>query len=102
MNLRGYIDGGGSLQLNTIAIAPDHSFKPNADVIIRRKTNRSGPTTNEVIVGRILAVGEHTADVSISKQGGITQRVTVSLNDLSPVTDSFRQQSIQFGRRPIV
>ena len=100
MNLRGYIDGGGSLQLNTIAIPPDHSFRPNTDVVIHRKSNRSGPTTNEVIVGKILAVGEHTADVSIPKQGGITQRVTVNLQDLSPVTDSFKRQSIQFGRRP--
>jgi hypothetical protein len=98
MNLRGMIDGAGSLQLNLPPVVSKDVFTPNTDVIIRRKSNRSGPTTSEVIVGRILAVGEHTADVSVPKQGGITQKVTISLNDLSPVTDSFKRQSIQFNQ----
>ena len=97
-NLRCMVDGVGSLQLNVDTITPDTNFKPQYDVLIRKQSNRSGPRTSEVIVGRILAMGDNgTALLSVQKPGGITQRVTVSLNDLSPVTESFKRQSVQYN-----
>jgi hypothetical protein len=97
-NLRNMVDGVGSLQLNVDVIAADINFKVKDDVLIHKQSNRSGPRTSEVIVGRILAMGDDgTASITVQKPGGYTQRFTVSLNDLSPVTDSFRRQSIQFN-----
>ena len=96
-NLRSMIDGMGALEINVPSITRDHTFNPQDDVIIRRKTNRSGPSTSEVIAGRILAVGDSTADISINNPYGGVKRITVNLNDLTPVSESFRRQSIQFN-----
>lgn len=97
MNLRSMVDGGGNLQLNVQGIEPDNNWKPQDDVVVRRRTARSGPNTSEILIGKILAVGEDTATVSIRKPGGITERREVQLDQLSPVTDSFRRRSIQFN-----
>ena len=97
MNLRRMMDGAGRASLGLFDFNSEHQFKPQQDVVIRRRTSRSGPATNEVIVGKILAVGDTTATVSVAKQGGITERRTVNLSDLSPVTASFKRSSIQFS-----
>lgn len=97
MNLRKMIDGGGSLQLNLIAAQSKPAWKPQQDVIVRRRTARTGPTTSEIMVGKILAVGDKTASVSIQKPGGITERREVNLSDISPVTQSMRRRIKQFN-----
>jgi hypothetical protein len=97
-SLRKMIDGNGSLELNIPYIQTDINWKPQDDFVIRRKVNRSGPTTSEVLVGKILAMRDDgTAEVSINKPGGTVQRSVVNIRDISPVTNSFRHQSIQFS-----
>ena len=95
-NLRDIVDGVGSLEHNLVSERVDTSFKKNDDVVIRRQTNRSGPTTSEVIVGTILALGDNSATVVIKKGGGRTEKKEISLNQLSPVTLAFKRSSIQF------
>ena len=94
--LRQMIDGQGSLQLGLTPINHKSHYRVHDDVLIRRKVNRSGPRTDEVIVGRILAMSKSTADVSIQKNG-VNQRLTVNLNEVEPVTQSFKRQSMQFN-----
>jgi hypothetical protein len=104
-NLRTIVDGLCSLQMNASSVVQEVQFKPQDDFILRRKINRSGPTTHEVLVGKILAMNDNdTADVSIQKAGGVTHRATVNVKDLQPVTESFKRSSIQFnpGYRPRV
>jgi hypothetical protein len=97
-SLRRMIDGDGSLQLNVPHIPVDTNWRAQDDFVLRRKVNRTGPNTSEVLVGKILAMRDDgTAEVSINKQGGITQRAIVSLQDISPVTETFRRSSIQFS-----
>lgn len=95
-NLRELIDGRGSYAINSSVPLPKTTYKPQDEVIFRRKTNRSGPATNEVVVGRILAMNANgTADISIQKNG-LVARATVSLRDLEPVTESFKRMSAQY------
>lgn len=96
MNLRSMIDGVGSLQLNIKEPVLNAKFKLHQDVVLRRQSNRSGPRTNEVIVGKILAMGTGTATISIQKQSGLVERTIVNLRDLSPVTEVFKRNSVQF------
>ena len=97
-NLRKMIDGHGSLSLNVQPIPVDVNWKAQDDFVLRRKINRTGAITSEVLVGKILAMHDNgTADVSIQKPGGITQRAVVNVKDISVVTDTFRRQSIQFS-----
>jgi hypothetical protein len=97
-NLRRMIDGHGSMQFNIQDIVTDKYWKPQDEFMMRRKVNRSGPSTSEVLVGKILAMHDDgTADVSISKPGGSTQRSTVPVKDLVPVTEAFRRTTIQFS-----
>ena len=95
-NLRDIVDGVGSLEYD---LQPDRvvsGFKVKDDVVLRRPVNRSGPQTSEVIVGTILALGEHSATVSFRKGGGVTEKKEVNLKQLSPVTLAFKRHSIQF------
>lgn len=104
-NLRNMIDGQGSLELNANFAAPKVTFKVQDDFILRRKINRSGPLTQEVLVGKILAMNsDGTAEVGLQKAGGVTQRAVVNVKDLQPVTEAFKRSSIQFnpGYRPRV
>lgn len=95
-NLREYVDGPGSYQINNHVVLPKTEYKPQDEVIFRRQTTRSGPRTNEVIVGRILAMNDNgTVDISIQKNG-LTSHATVSLRDLSPVTESFKRSSAYY------
>jgi hypothetical protein len=97
LNLRNMIDGHGSMQYNIQDVQSDKDWKVQDEFFIRRKLNRSGPTTSEVLIGKILAMHDNgTADVSISKPGGVQQRATVKLDELSPATNSFKRKSIQF------
>ena len=93
MNLTQIIDGSGFQS----RIVKNKNWKPQDDVVVKRRTNRAGPHTSEVLVGKILAVGDTTATVSIQKPGGVNERRTVNLKDLTPVTDSIRRRSIQFN-----
>lgn len=96
-NLRSMIDGIGSLAINANPEAPSNDFKVSQDVVIRRRVNRSGPVTNEILVGRILAMDGNLVDVSIQKSAGVTERRTVHVRDLSPVTRDVRNQSNKFS-----
>ncbi len=98
-NLRRMVDGDGSLVLNVPYIPVDNNWKAQDDFVLRRKVNRSGPTTSEVLVGKILAMHGNTADVSIQKPGGISQRAVVNIKDIVPVTESFKRQSMQFNNQ---
>lgn len=104
-NLRSMVDGLCSLQINASSVDGQVDFKPQDECVLRRKINRSGPSTNEVLVGKILTINANgTADVSIQKAGGVTHRAVVNIKDLQPVTEQFRRSSIQFnpGYRPRV
>lgn len=96
-NLRSMIDGVGSLTLGVTPAKPSKKFSIRQDVIIRRATNRSGPTTNEVMVGTILAMNGDTAKVSIMRAGGVTEQKDVKIKDLLPVTQGFKNQTIQLS-----
>ena|ERR1700734_1694321 len=99
-NLRRMIDGNGSLQLNVQPIPVDNFWKPQDDFMMRRKVNRTGPSTSEVMVGKILAMHDNgTAEVGLMKAGGLTQRATVRVEDISPVTAEFRRSSIQYSQQ---
>jgi hypothetical protein len=93
-SLRSLIDG--SLSINAEPVKQDTSLRVQQDVVIRRATSRSGPTTHEVIVGKIMSMGDTTATVAIQKAGGIVQKREVRLSEISPVTNQFRMASIQF------
>lgn len=95
-NIRDFIDGVSSLEHNLTPDRSDTNFKVQQDVIVRRPTNRSGPTTSEVMVGTILAMGDASATVVIKKGRGITEKREVPLNLLSPVSLAFKRSSIQF------
>ena len=104
-NLKQLIDGVGSLQLNVSSNVRSTNFKPNDDFVMRRKINRTGSSTYEVMVGKILAMHDDgTADVNIQKSGGVFHRAVVDINQIEPVTEKFRRSSIQFnsGARPRV
>lgn len=93
MNLRKMIDSTVTLYKPTVEV----QLKPNDDVVLRRQVNRSGPATNEVIVGRLLAMNsDGTSKVSIQAMG-VTKYVTVQTDSLSKVTDTFRRQSMQLN-----
>lgn len=68
-------------------------------VVVRRKCNRSGPTTNEVRIGTIMAFSPDgsKATVSIPGPGGRNQRAEVSVDQLTPVTESYKRSSVQFN-----
>lgn len=95
-NLRSLIDGAGGLSINAEPVKQDNSLRVQQDVVIRRATSRSGPVTHEVIVGKIMSMGDITATVAIKQAGGIVQKREVRLSDLSPVTNQFKVSSIQF------
>jgi hypothetical protein len=97
MNLIDMIDGVGSLKLNVPVRNDKGNYKLQQDVVIKRRINKYGPTTKEIVVGRILAFGDNnTATVSIQRPGGMTTRSVVSLKEVSPVTEVFRRNSVQF------
>jgi hypothetical protein len=95
-NLRDYIDGVSSLEHNLTPDRVDNSFKVQQDVVVRRQTNRSGPSNTEIMVGTILALGDTSAKVAIKKGGGRTETKDILLKDLSPVSLAFKRSSIQF------
>lgn len=95
-NIRDLIDGVSSLEYNLTPDIADVSFKVQQDVVIRRQTNRSGPSNTEIMVGTILALGDTSAKVSIKKGGSRTETRDVLLKDLSPVSLAFKRSSIQF------
>ena len=98
MNLRSIMDGFGQLQLNKIPVpSEEHTFRVQDDVIIRRKVHRTGPTTNQVMVGKILAMGDDgIATVTVQGPGG-NKHMKLSLNELAPVTEAFRRSSMQLN-----
>lgn len=95
-NLRDMVDGAGSLAINA-TVEQKSRFSVQQDVLIRRPVNRSGPQTNEVIVGRIMAMDGTNARVSVRKNDGGSILQVVSLKNLSPVTAAFRRSSVQFN-----
>ena len=95
-NLRDFVDGVSSLAHDLIPGRVDTSFKVQQEVVARRQTNRSGPVTNEIKVGTILALGDKTATVSFRTSTGGTEKREMRLSDLSQVTTAFKRQSIQF------
>ena len=102
--LRNFIDGDGSLMLNIDPVKTKSAgLGVNDEVIIRRKMNRSGPATNQVLVGKILAMAGTKATVSVPEAGS-HKRIEVDVSELSPVTASFRRSSMQLNRafRPSV
>jgi hypothetical protein len=98
MNLREMVDGTGNLSLNITSPEPRSKFRTQQEIVIRRSITRTGPTTNQIQVGRILAFGENnTATVSIlGPQGSASQKV-VNLRDCAPATAEFKRNSIQFN-----
>lgn len=83
--------------VETVKASADGSFHIKQKVIIRQRTGVGGPSTYQVRVGEIVAMGKDggTAKVSLPKPGGKTL-VEVSVSDLSPVTEGFRRSSVQF------
>jgi hypothetical protein len=96
-NLRSMLDGVGSLLLNTEPDASSNDFVAGQDAVIRRRTSRSGPITNEVMAARIVSMDGNMATVTIQKAGGATERKTVHVKELEPMTRSFKTQSSQFN-----
>lgn len=94
-NLRQFVDGVGSIDLGLPSPVSNSKFSLKQDVVIRRKVSRGGPLTSQVIVGQILAMNGNKASVSVRKQNTL-QTIEVLLSDLSPVTTSFKLNSIQF------
>ena len=92
------INGTGSLQLNVPTQKQANSFHKQQEVIIRRPTSRTGPKTNQILVGRILAFGEgNTATVSVLGPAGTSSQRVVNLKDISIATPDIKRKSIQFN-----
>lgn len=95
-NLRDLVDGVSSLEYNLSPDKANTGFKVQQDVVVRRQTNRSGPSNTEIMVGTILALSDTSAKVTIKKGGGRTETRDVMLKDLSPVSLAFKRSSVQF------
>lgn len=70
-------------------------FNVRDQVVIRERTGRSGPPTNEIKVGTVMAVGRDTLTVSLPRPGGLNERKEVAISQCSPVTEVFRRNSVQ-------
>jgi hypothetical protein len=74
-------------------------LKVSQQVVLRRKVNRSGPTTSEIRVGTILAFSPDgkKATLSIPGPGGKISRASVFVDTLEPVSDRFKRASVHFN-----
>lgn len=98
LNLRQLVDGVGNLQINAKTVQKQEGFKARDEVVIRRNVNKSGPATSEVLVGTILAMNaDNTAKVSVRKGNGLSEQMTVPVEKLQPVTESFKRTSMQYN-----
>ena len=74
------------------------NFAVNDEVVIKRKTNRTGPLTQEVIVGQIAAFSdEHTAVVNLPLAGGRMERREIAVSQLEPVKKVFGRTAVQMN-----
>lgn len=98
-SLRSMIDGIGALALGTTKASEKEAYKVRDQVTIRRNVTRSKPYTQEVIVGTIAAFSEDkkSAVLTIPRPGGFLQRTTVPLDQLEPVSKSFKRSSVQWN-----
>ncbi len=95
MNLREMIDVRHGLSVPIQK--PEYKFKVGDQAVIYRPVGFSSKT-KEVVVGKILAsAGEGKFVVAIPRPGGVSLRSTVNANQLKPVTDVFRRNSVQIN-----
>jgi len=73
-------------------------FRIQDQVMVKTKTNRTGPLTKEVRVGQITAFAdEHTAVVSMPERDGRMVKKTIPLDQLEPVQHvTHRQPHVGF------
>jgi hypothetical protein len=72
-------------------------FKVKDEVVVRKRTSLTGPPTNEVKVGTVMAVSEDQKKLTVSlpRPGGMHIRETVPVENCSPVSEVFRRNSVQ-------
>jgi hypothetical protein len=72
-------------------------FKVQDQVVVKIKTNRTGPLTKEVRVGQITAFAdEKTAVVSLPERDGRMVKKEIPLSQLQPVSNVYRRSAVQF------
>lgn len=72
-------------------------FNIKDQVVIRERTSRTGPVTNTIKVGTVMAVGEDTITVSMPMPGGRFEKKIVSASSCEPVTELFKRTSVQIN-----
>jgi len=92
------VDGIGTLQLNLpTEETPKVTFQRDQDVVIRRQSNRSGPTTTEIQAAKVVSVNGQIATVNVMYPGGVMRPREVSVKDLTPATDELKRRCISFN-----
>ena len=72
-------------------------FNVKDQVVIRERTSRTGPVTNSIKVGTVMAIGEDTLTVSLPLPGSRFEKKIVPLSMCEPVTDIFKRTSVQIN-----
>lgn len=72
-------------------------FNIKDQVVIRERTSRTGPVTNKIKVGTVMAVGKDTITVSLPLPGGRFEKKIVSASMCEPVTELFKRTSVQIN-----
>jgi hypothetical protein len=72
-------------------------FNVKDQVVIRERTSRSGPVTNQIRVGTVMAVGESALTVSFPLPGGRFTKKAFPISQCEPVTEVFRRNSVQIN-----
>ena len=70
-------------------------FNVKDQVVIREKISRSGPVTNHVKVGTVMAVSQDDLLVSMPLPGGRFVKKSVPAAMCEPVSEVFRRNSVQ-------
>lgn len=72
-------------------------FNIKDQVVIRERTSRTGPATNQIKVGTVMAIGEDTLTVSLPMPGGRFEKKIVPTDKCAPVTEVFKRTSVQIN-----
>jgi hypothetical protein len=95
MNIRDMIDTTTGLTLPTHETKT--TFQKNQDVVIKRQTNRSGPTTFEVKAAKIVSLDGNMATVLVAGPMGVQAQKVIPVAQLEAVSDSQKRKLMQFN-----
>jgi len=90
--LRSYVD---SLKPPPNTQKTSDQLKTGDQVVLRKPTRRTGPTTSEILVGEIVALADNgKATVSMPRPGGGILRTELPVKSLIPVSTFYKKASV--------